>query len=356
MSPSRKLLCVFLIVAITGSAVGQSSDTEKRVESLIEQVRNNGQSSNAELSLLTVVEIPLTPRQLNDVTDILLQRQMEFTNATWTRAVRRLAKSNPVSLVVLLTPIERFLQDSTGPEMLDLIIALRGLQGHSARVVDILQRFLRNSNDVLKLHAAVTILALNSTDAGAEKIIESSLTDHRPAIVWRTALAMCDLAATTRWNEFLKTLLSHTDCRVRVASAFAYWRLTENAETTVPVLVAAIADDDKATPVEFTFPSTPGISHRIIAIMALQEIGQKATGAIPALEEVITTAVAQKLPIEAIPAQVAIRAIQALPPIAGSNPELAKRLAVEISVDSSLYQSFSEVVDKCMEELMKQHP
>ncbi len=82
----------------------------------------------------------------------------------------------------------------------------------------------------------------------------------------------------------LKQLLSHADVRVRVAAAIALWRLTSDTDVTIPILRAALTEEDNALPLGFVYPSNQGASHRMYILRGMYDMRRQG---VPVLNDMI---------------------------------------------------------------------
>lgn len=201
------------------------------------------------------------------------------------RAVRVFASRNGEDAALLLPYLAASLPGAEPGDAVELLCAIRSIGPRANPLEEIVRSKCNDPNAVVAVHAASALVRVAPTQRYPRDVLLSYLSSDRPENRWRAADAIARTGASDeRWSQRLKELLKDDDVRVRVTSAFALWRITNDPKVAFPVLVASLTERDASLATAFEYPSRQGDSHRAYAIQAILDLGDAGK---PALRNVI---------------------------------------------------------------------
>lgn len=167
------------------------------------------------------------------------------------------------------------------------IVGLIGTRAESS--APLLQIFVESEDVFLRYRALAALARIQSQNSETLKQLQRSLTADAARDRWLTADALGFVGSRARAAApMLRLALNDSDPRVRVVAANAVWKITEDASIVVTTLIEALSTSD--IPVylhmhEISDAMVPTV--RELAVHYLGQIGPKASGAVPALAEIV---------------------------------------------------------------------
>ncbi|NUQ65009.1 MAG: hypothetical protein HUU20_21300 [Pirellulales bacterium] len=200
-------------------------------------------------------------------------------------AVGVFARRNGEGAAPLVPYVAASLPGAEPRDAVELLCAIRSIGPRANPLEEIVRSKCNDPNAVVAIHAASALVRIAPTRRYPRGVLLSYLSSDRPEDRWRAADAIARTGASDeRWSQRLRELLKDGDVRVRVTSAFALWRSTNDPAVTFPVLVASLTERDASLATAFEYPSRPGDSHRAYAIQAILDLGDSGK---PALRDII---------------------------------------------------------------------
>ena len=231
-------------------------------------------------------------------------------------AVRIFAERNGEGAAFMLPYIANSLPKSNRKDTVELLLAVRAIGSRANFLKEIIRSRVQDSDAVVAIHAASALVRIEPTSRYARGKLLGYLLSERPEHRWRAADAMAHAPVMNeRWIAELSNLVKDKDVRVRVTSAYALWRITDDAKISRPALLASLSEADTSLATAFVFPSFQGDSHRVYALKAVVEMGPIGDSAIPQVISVVQEVARAETPISepyAILGLAALRAIREL--------------------------------------------
>ncbi len=197
-------------------------------------------------------------------------------------AVKLFAQRNGEDAALLVPYLAASLPGSELADAVELLCAARSIGPPAHSLEEILRSKCDDSNAIAAIHAASALVRVSPTRRYPRDVLLIYLASNRSEYRWRAADAIARSATSDeRWQKRLAELCRDDDVRVRVTSAYALWRITNDLEATLPVLVESLTDEDTVLATSFEYPSRRGDSHRIYALQAIMDMGDAAEAAMP---------------------------------------------------------------------------
>lgn len=203
-------------------------------------------------------------------------------------AVELFARRNGEDAALLAPYLAASLPEADCGEEVTLLRAVRSIGPRANPLQEIVRSKCDDSNEIVVIHAASALVRVAPTRRYPRGVLLIYLSSDRPGLRWRAADAIAHAGVSDeRWSKRLEELLKDDDVRVRVTSAFALWRITNNSEATFPVLVDSLTEHDTSLATGFESPSFMGDSHRTYAIHAILDLGEAGKPALPDIISVV---------------------------------------------------------------------
>jgi len=285
---------------------------ERKLARLLEMISESSEPTDNFVSThLLMSDWPgsLLPTVVTALTMVLEQRTADLDST----AVRVFAERNREDAALLVPSIAALLPKSDYMDAVELLRAVRAIGPRANSLEGLVRSKLRDSDAVVVIHSASALTRIAPTSKDDHAILMRYLVSERPEHRWRASDAIARSAVwDERWVAELRELLVDDDVRVRVTSAYALWRITDDASVSLPVLLASLSEDDISLATAYVFPSYQGESHRVYALQAIMDMDPAGKRVVPEIVSVIRDVASAETPASYPHAKVGLVALQAI--------------------------------------------
>ena len=285
---------------------------ERKLAKLLELIENSSEPvARTVSSQLLATDWPVT---LTPTVTAALSKVVEHPDADLeAAAVRVFAERNGADAAFLVRCIAAALPTRDRSDAVELLRAVRAIGPRADSLEEVVRSKLQDSDPVVVIYAASALIRIAPANRYARAKLLSYLMSRDSEDRLRAADAMAHARVMDeRWVAELETLLKDDDVRVRVTSANAFWRITNDAKVSLPVLIDSLAEDDTSLATAFVYPSFSGDSHRVYALDAVAAMGPAGKSAIPDIVSVVKEVASAETPISVPYAIVGLAALRAI--------------------------------------------